>query len=185
MTDRAGESDSAGPWWNADDAAFAGATPIFDDEQPSAPPPPDAGGESAPPPFTEAGSPVMEALRLASAVADWSRESGLSDTLRVLATDVAASLADSAVQTTEDTDEPAEMAEEARPQPTLRLIEPSAEQDTAGHATTCEYCPLCRGMDVMRTVQPQLAAGIAEAMASLTEALNLALAGLADNRRDQ
>lgn len=184
MIDRAGESDSAEPWWNADDAAFAGATPIFDDEQPSAPPPPDAGSESAAPPFTEAGSPVMEALRLASAVADWSRESGLSDTLRVLATDVAASLADSTAVTTEGSDEQEE-AEGARPQPTLRLIPPSSEQDSAGHAATCEYCPLCRGMDVMRTVQPQLAAGIAEAMASLTAALNLALAGLADNRRDQ
>jgi hypothetical protein len=46
-----------------------------------------------------AGSPIMEALRLASALADWSEQTGLTDTLKALASEAAESLSTQASTT--------------------------------------------------------------------------------------
>lgn len=185
MPDRASDEE---PWWSADDSAFVGATPIFEssDDQPTpADDSADGPDTTTRPDMSAAGSPVMEALRLASALSEWSRESGLSDTLRALASEAASSLSDAGLVATETPDEDSGgdgASREDQQRTPLRLVDPPAGYEGGAHESTCEYCPLCRGLDVMRTVQPQLATGIAEAMASLTEALTAALTGLTERQ---
>lgn len=162
------------PWWNADDDNFAGATPLFDGDRrphpegerviPPPPPPPPPAGEPA-------GSAIGEALRLAVAVAEWSNQTGLTDTLRQLAAEAAEALTEPAADADAASDD-ATAAAGATPrrEPLSLAAEPQM---------VCDYCPLCRGVEVMRHVQPQVSQGLAEAMASLTEALNVAVEGFA------
>lgn len=171
------------PWWSADDEQFSGATPLFengeDDEAAEGNAPAagdesaDAGAEAAPDDAdsdagttadagSAAGTPIMEALRLAAAVAAWSNETGLTDTLRELA---------------------GEAAEQLTANPSDAL--PLADAPVVGsqHEATCDYCPLCRSVAILRVVQPQMAQGVAEAMAGLTEALEAAVEGFAASNR--
>lgn len=171
------------PWWSADDDEFAGATPLFDGERRSRPgedqadsgPAEDsadgfAGAES------DVGTPIGEALKLAAAVAEWSQKSGLTDTLKELAAEAADALA--SARTAESPEAP----EGAR---ILHIV--TGEGDDQGDPTmpivVCDYCPLCRSVGVMRTVRPQMSQGLAEAMASLTSALNTAVESFAERRR--
>lgn len=168
------------PWWSADDEEFSGATPIFSDSE-------DAAGESTPrtdPPEPGAGSsrpgtgsPVAEALRLAAAVSSWSQQTGLTDQLKDLAGEAGAVLAmraaTAAAAASADQDDESD-------DDTSRG---AATSDFAvEHGSTCEVCPLCRGVDLLRAVQPQLAEGVTEAMASISFALETALANMDDNR---
>ncbi len=153
MADR----DADAPWWSAGDEEYAGATPMFEgDEGPaeeSAPPGPSASAEAPP-----VGSAIGEALKFAAALTAWSEQSGLTDTLKTIAAEAAEAL--------NAPDAPP--ADAAAP-----LLEP--------HTTVvvCDFCPVCRGMDVLRQAQPHLAQGLAEAMSSLTQALNLAVESFA------
>lgn len=182
------------PWWNAGDSEFSGATPLFQRDDGSAEA--DAAAEAAAAgegyarrsndsdPAAEsdsgAGSPIMEALKLASALADWFQQTGLTDTLKALAAEAADSLATQS-STADESESPRPTEDQRSAVPTVGDDE-NAEH-TAG--TSCEFCPLCRGLDVMRTVQPQVAVGLAEAMASVTEALNTAVFAFTVNQRNK
>lgn len=171
------------PWWSADDEQFSGATPLFEggadadatdgaeaaegagtgSDESGADATADAGSSTtSTPPSGSAGTPVMEALRLAAAVAAWSNETGLTDTLRELAGEAAEQLS----------------ASTAAGELPLADATP-----TATHEATCDYCPLCRSVAILRVVQPQMAQGVAEAMAGLTEALEAAVEGFAASNR--
>ena len=193
------------PWWRAGDAMYAGARPLFDPAAPpQAPDEPDADEtptaesstttgsgqrQSAPTPDS-AGSTITEALKFASAIAAWSNETGLTDTLQSLWEEAAVAMT-SAAATAAPADNPhdsaaadtpahtGDRADETRsadaPPPVhLRIV----DSDDESTAVTCDFCPLCRGYDVLRQVQPQMSEGLAEAMASLTAALNLAIDSL-------
>lgn len=168
------------PWWSAEDDAFADATPLFEgDRQPeldvdAAVPPP-----SPPPAAAEpVGTPIGEALRLAAALAEWSNQSGLTDTLKELAAEAADALAEGA-QVAADGD-----WDDAGAGPTAAGPGPTAAAPDEPHLV-CDYCPLCRSVEVMRHVQPQVSQGLAEAMASLTAALNVAVEGFAARNKPQ
>lgn len=171
------------PWWSANDEQFAGATPLFDGSDAegaesaaagSAPSDASADGSGS------AGSAITEALRLAAAVTAWSNESGLTDTLREIAneaTETLSAMASGGETTSEDGSTASTSA--------ANDTQPSSadSQQWFAHQTVCDYCPLCRGLDVMRTVQPQMSQGLAESMASVTTALNSALESLAARNR--
>jgi len=193
-----GGGGSASPWWSAEDDAYSGATPLFGDRQRSS-----DDSEVPPPPMPEdVGTPVAEALKLAGAVMRWSEQSGLTDTLKQLAAEAAVALATE----TSSSDSP----EPSRTTPEDASAESSEQQaDAADDGTTnvtpitlhrwatgdsgpdgagedvlvCDYCPLCRGLAVMRTVQPQVSGGLSEAMASLTAALDYAVEGFVRRQR--
>ncbi len=169
------------PWWRSDDETFAGATPLFpreergDTDQPkgesadspeggSAGPSAGRSASDATPDDYGVGSAIAEGLKLAAAVSAWSNASGLTDTLRSIATEATEAL------TTLETDDPPTSASSEAP-------------EEIPHESVCDYCPLCRGLDVMRTVQPQMSRGMAESMASLTSALNFALESLASRNQ--
>ena len=173
------DQPSGQPWWRADDGEFAGATPLFDGVKrphPDAEPPP-------PPPKSEpVGTPIGEALKLAGAFMQWAEQSGLSDTIRDLATEAVNALENSG-RPDSPTDEP-----EASKPTTIHAVPLHTAAGAEGEQPllVCDYCPVCRGMEVMRTVQPQMSQGVAEAMASLTSALNYAVDGFVRRqRRDQ
>ena len=185
------------PWWSADDEEYSGATPIFSDgpdatdateaaDSADSADHKSAGDEDPRPRRTEnprpdwppTGSAITEALRLAAALSSWSQQTGLTDQLKGLAGEAGAVLAARAAAAGlgnlsgggaggVDSDE--------------------GEDDTADFAleggSTCEVCPLCRGVDLLRAVQPQLADGVTEAMASISFALESALATM-DTDRD-
>jgi hypothetical protein len=171
------DSSAEQPWWSADDEEFAGATPLFDGVKrphPDAEPPP-------PPPGPDAvGSPIGEALKLAGAFMQWAEHSGLSDTIRELAAEAATAL--------EDVGQAGETPDNQTGQSRPRTIHAVPLHTAAGAEgeqpiLVCDYCPLCRGMEVVRTVQPQMSQGVAEAMASLTSALNYAVDGFVRRQR--
>lgn len=166
-------SSSGSPWWSAEDDAFSGATPLFDgqrrrhpDEPPLVPPPPTV---------DDVGSPIGEALKLAGAVMRWSQESGLSETLEQLAGEAASVLASAMADPTNEAAPDGESAAKVTPLPLHRVPGSSTDDDTE---LVCDYCPLCRGVAMMRSVQPQMSQGISEAMASMTAALDYAVEGL-------
>lgn len=165
-------SASGSPWWSADDDTFADATPLFDgqrrrhpDEPPLIPPPPSV---------EDVGTPIGEALKLAGAVLRWSKESGLSDTLEQLAEEAAATLSE-AISTPSPEDEGGIGTDSPKVTsiPLHRVQGSSADSEEL----VCDYCPLCRGVTMMRTVQPHMSQSVAEAMASMTSALNYAVEG--------
>lgn len=195
------------PWWLAGDATYAGARPLFD---PAAAP--EAQGEvptdhqstdgdsgtprnarnQVPPSADAAGSTIAEALKFAGAVAAWSNETGLTDTLKSLweeATESMAATAQSAAgapksdaepEAQDATTGPEQTGQDDAPPPVHLRIVTSPTDETP---TTCDFCPLCQGYEVLRQVQPQMSEGLAEAMASLTAALNLALDSLSGQQR--
>ncbi len=149
--------DPDAPWWSAGDDEYAGATPMFEGaaaEEPGDEPGAPTGPGEAP----QVGSAIGEALKFAAALTAWSEQSGLTDPLKTIAAEAADALS--------DPDGAAAAASEAAEVP---LLDP--------HTTVvvCDFCPVCRGMDVVRQAQPHLAQGLAEAMSSLTQALNLAV----------
>lgn len=158
------------PWWSADDNSFSGATPLFDgqrrrhpDEPPVVPPPPKVG---------DVGSPIGEALKLAGAFVRWSQESGLSETLETLAQEAAGTLAEALAP--DESDDGDEGPREVHAIPLHRV---RGDGSDGSDELVCDYCPLCRGVSMMRSVQPQMSQSVAEAMASMTAALNYAVDG--------
>lgn len=175
-----GEPESADspeePWWNAGDEEFAGATPLFDGVRRTRPDP-----EPPPPRVDDVGSPIGEALKLAGAFMRWADESGLSDTLRELATEASAALSDSVSADTSDGPQPGTGPNPIHAVPLHRI----PGEDGEPPQLVCDYCPVCRGMEVMRSVQPQMSQGVAEAMASVTSALNYAVEGFVRRQRQR
>lgn len=170
------QSDPGEPWWKAGDEEYAGATPLFDGVRRTRPDP-----EPPPPRVDSVGSPIGEALKLAGAFMRWADESGLSDTLRELASEAATALA-------EDVDAPtsANPRPEGDPTPIHAIpLHQIPGKEGEPPQLVCDYCPLCRGMEVMRSVQPQMSQGVAEAMASVTSALNYAVEGFVRRQRQR
>ena len=166
------------PWWSAGDDEFAGATPLFDGVKR-----PHPESEPPPPPKPESvGTPIGEALKLAGAFMQWAEQSGLSDTIRDLAAEAATALDNAGPQRPGDADEVGD--EQPKTIPAVPLHSASSA-DGEQPLLVCDYCPVCRGMEVMRTVQPQMSQGMAEAMASLTSALNYAVDGFVRRQRHQ
>ncbi|MFI0431728.1 MAG: hypothetical protein ACH36H_01135 [Candidatus Nanopelagicales bacterium] len=155
-------ADPDAPWWSADDEEFAGATPIFGGESEGAAAPDGASADEDTAEDSRAragdqqpvGTAIGEALKFAAALTAWSEQSGLTDTLKTIAAEAAEALNDPAAEAA----------------PTVAPV-----FDAHSTVVVCDYCPVCRGMDVLRQVQPHLAQGLAEAMSSLTQALNLAV----------
>lgn len=166
------------PWWSAGDEEFAGATPLFDGVKR---PHPDAEPPPPPPKADSVGTPIGEALKLAGAFMQWADQSGLSDTIRDLAAEAA-----SALENTSQTSEGEGTGKAGtKPPTTIHAVPLHTAPTGEGEQPllVCDYCPLCRGMEVMRTVQPQMSQGVAEAMASLTSALNYAVDGFVRRQR--
>jgi hypothetical protein len=183
------ESDQP-PWWRSDDETFAGATPLFEGE-------PRGGAEQsagfstggATGDDSAVGSAISEGLKLVAAVSAWSDASGLTDTLRTIAAEATEALATLNPDDTAPTEAaPSETAATDGPESPAAAGEESATAHADApqplpHESVCDYCPLCRGLEAMRVVQPQMSQGVAESMASLTSALNYALESLASRNQ--
>lgn len=172
-----GTTSSERPWWSAGDEEFAGATPLFDGVKR---PHPDSDVPPPPPKPESVGTPVGEALKLAGAFMQWAEQSGLSDTIREIAAEAATALENTGGPSPDADDD----SSSERPR-TIHAVPLHAASGAEGEQPllVCDYCPLCRGMEVMRTVQPQMSQGVAEAMASLTSALNYAVDGFVRRQR--
>lgn len=104
------------------------------------------------------GSAAQEAVKLAAAVANWANDSGVADILK------------SVVEQAGDT------LRSAAATASATAATATAAPDTEAHETvTCEVCPLCQGVDVLRTLSPETASAIADAMALVTGALRQAM----------
>ncbi|MFZ2383759.1 MAG: hypothetical protein WAV88_08510 [Candidatus Nanopelagicales bacterium] len=179
MSDERGESGQ--PWWHE--------TPDeLDDENPAG-----------------VGTAAQEAVKLASAVASWASRSGLSDTMRGIAEQTASSVRAAAARAaaagqdadeheqpdgeTEDADAAAGDADEAILDAELlddevlaRALGDDAddgEEPRVIYESTCDYCPVCQAMTLLRTVSPEAAEGMAEALAAVTDAVKQAVEGMA------
>ena len=148
------------PWWHAD-----------------------AEGPDGEPNPVDVGTAAQEAVKLAASVAAWAEQSGLSDTLRGIAEQAtvsmrAAARTASSATTARDVDDDVDVVFEAPGEP------PQSSQ-TEGHEsqaeyperTTCDSCPICQGMDLIKTVSPEAANGITDALAAVTAAVKQAVDG--------
>ncbi len=143
------------------------------------------------------GTATQEAVRLAAAVASWASRTGLSDTMRGIAEQTAGSVraaaarASAAGQTDagqwgDDTEEPADESGSAVLEAELlddesRDADGEEDQPRVVYESTCDYCPVCQGMTLLRTVSPEAAEGMAEALAAVTDAVKQAVEGMASS----
>ncbi|MGV1036518.1 MAG: hypothetical protein ACOYD0_05770 [Candidatus Nanopelagicales bacterium] len=167
MSDERGESGQ--PWWHE--------TPEeLDEENPAG-----------------VGTAAQEAVRLAAAVASWASRTGLSDTMRGIAEQTAGSVRAAAAraatagqedqeQCNDDTEDAADAADDAD-QSILdaEFLDEDDEQEEPRviYESTCDYCPVCQGMTLLRSVSPEAAEGMAEALAAVTDAVKQAVEGMA------
>lgn len=112
------------------------------------------------------GKATQEAVKLAAAMTNWANESGVADILKSVVEQAGDSLR-SAASTFGATE-----ASGADGSATGATDSEDSDPHVSG---TCEVCPICQGVDVLRTVSPETASGIAEAMALVTGALRQAM----------
>ena len=115
----------------------------------------------------DVGSAAQEAVKLAAAVAQWADQTGLTQTLKGIAEQAAVSVQTAARAATTTTAAPSDSDE-------------SAGEGTSGShdSTTCDNCPICQGVDFIKTVSPEAASGINDALAAVTTAIRQAVDGL-------
>lgn len=105
------------------------------------------------------GTAAQEAIKLAAAVSQWADRTGLADALSGIAmqtamgVQAAARAASSAVDEDDDDD----------------------EDDADEDSITCDFCPICQGVSLLRAVSPDAATGVAEALFAVTEAFRSAV----------
>ena len=143
------------PWWHADAEGS--------DEQPNP---------------GDVGSAAQEAVKLAASVVQWAEQSGLNDTLRGLAEQATVTMR-TAARTASGAAASADVDDEVD----VVFEEPGESPHTAASGehqrTTCDTCPICQGVDLLKTVSPEAANGITEALAAVTAAVKQAVDGLA------
>lgn len=162
--------DSGQPWWHETPEELDGENP--------------AG----------VGTAAQEAVRLAAAVASWASRTGLSDTMRGIAEQTAGSVraaARAAAAGSEGGGRRAEGDEYAASGPPdsvgdgdqiddgEEVDDDEGEEPRIVYESTCDYCPVCQGMTLLRTVSPEAAEGMAEALAAVTDAVRQAVEGMA------
>ncbi len=126
----------------------------------------------------DVGTAAQEAVKLAAAVAQWAEQAGLTETLKGIAEQAAVSVQTAARAATtpstsrHEADEDVDVVFEAPG-------EPPHSQNAAEHdRTTCDNCPICQGVDFIKTVSPEAANGINDALAAVTTAIRQAVDGL-------
>lgn len=113
----------------------------------------------------DVGTAAQEAVKLAGALAQWAEQSGLAETLKGIAEQAAASVLSAAKAASSPGSAEGETESE------------SASESPAGHSTTCDSCPICQGVDMVKTMSPEAADGITEALAAVTTAVRQTLDG--------
>ncbi len=117
----------------------------------------------------EVGTAAQEAVKLAGAVAQWAEQTGLAEALKGIAEQAADSVraaARSASSATGGAD-----GKEA-----------VSEQEHS--AATCESCPICQGVDMVKMMSPEAAAGLTDALAAVTSAVRQAIDGFGGSSAD-
>ncbi len=117
----------------------------------------------------EVGTAAQEAVKLAGAVAQWAEQTGLAEALKGIAEQAADSVraaARSASSATGDADVK------------------EAGQEQAHSAATCENCPICQGLDMVKMMSPEAAAGLTDALAAVTSVVRQAVDGFGGSSAD-
>jgi len=136
------------PWWHA----------AFEDDEPT----------------EGVGTSAQEAVKLAAAVANWANDSGVADILKSVV-DQAGDTLRGAAATAAAAASAATSEARAKESSAGTSTDGSAQDGQPHAAGTCEICPICQGVDVLRTVSPETASGVADAMALVTGALRQAM----------
>ncbi len=177
------------PWWY---------------QEPERPVDPDAARDEA---FAAA---AQEAIRLAAAVTDWADRSGLSTALRGIVDTTGTNVRQAAERFFDEQSSVAVVDPDSadisvttstidRPTVThgmdtstidaaarwLRESQQESADSTAEHSSTCEWCPVCQGVDALQVVSPELARGAAEALSAITASLRTAMESLATTAADR
>lgn len=111
----------------------------------------------------EVGTAAQEAVKLAGAVAQWAEQSGLADVLKGIAEQAADSVKAAARSASGATDGASSGAEG------------DAGESTAHVPVTCDSCPICQGVEMVKTMSPEAADGLTDALAAVTSAVRQAV----------
>jgi len=120
----------------------------------------------------DVGTAAQEAVKLAGALAQWAEQSGLAEALKGIAEQAASSVRSAA---------------KAASSPSSGDDTPEADATAAGeagHPSTCDSCPICQGVDMVKTMSPEAADGITEALAAVTTAVRQTLDGFAGSTNE-
>lgn len=141
------------PWWHTQNptGAESGASGSAGD------------GEASP-----VGTAAQEAIKLAAAAAEWASKTGLTDAIKGLADQSAMGVRMATKAAHAGTDIP-----EWRPG--TNDADLGHEHDPA----VCDYCPVCQGMNMLRSVSPEAANSAAEALSAVTLVIRQAIESLA------
>jgi len=112
----------------------------------------------------DVGSITQEAVKLAAAVVGWAEKTGIADTLRNVAE-----------QSTEVIWTAAASAQADKVEKAMEHLSHTGPQDPESHSSSCEYCPICQGMDLLKNVSPEATQGLVEAMSSISDKLRQAV----------
>jgi hypothetical protein len=152
----------------------------------------ETGADSSRPEISPVGTAAQEAIKLAAAVSEWASRTGLSDALAGIAVqtamgvrEAAAAAADVVGEGQGDAGADADAAADAgaaneddaasKEDPEEGTEAPTAEPQAEHTITTCDYCPVCQGIKLLRTVSPDAATGVAEALSAVTDVIRAAL----------
>lgn len=124
---------------------------------------------------------AQEAVRMFGVLAQWAEQSGLTETLKGIAEQTV-----SGVKTAAATAATAVVPDVAD---THRESADDERADAAGsdsnRPTTCETCPVCQGLDVVKTMSPETAENLNDALALVTTAVKQAIDNFARSNDDQ
>ncbi len=154
-------------------------------------------GREAPPWWHEAfeddeaadgvGTAAQEAVKLAAAVTSWANDSGVADILKSVveqAGDALRGAAATAASTASSAASSAASTASAAKDHTHDREGAFTSAEGAHDCATCENCPICQGVEVLRTVSPETAASVSDAMAAVTSALRQAMSNVAAEHSD-
>lgn len=116
------------------------------------------------------GTAAQEAIKLAAALSQWADRTGLADALSGIAMQTAMGVQAAARAASSATDDDHQDNHEDT------AAAPPEPEALPGHdSTSCDFCPVCQGVSLLRAVSPEAATGVAEALAAVTEAFRSAL----------
>lgn len=105
----------------------------------------------------DVGNAAQEAVRLAAAVASWANETGLSATLQGVMEQTSGGLKSAMRAATGEAEDNSG-------------DDPNADSPS-DVVFTCESCPVCQGMEILQSVAPEAAGGLATALDAVTVAV--------------
>lgn len=111
------------------------------------------------------GSATQEAVKLAAALSEWASKSGLAATLKGFAEETKGGVkmaADLAAQASRTATSKAAGSRNG-------FVDIEIEEAVPEPFLTCDSCPVCQGLAILREVSPEAAAGMAEALSAVTE----------------